>query len=443
MPPPPRASPLAELEPALASSHADRACDAALRAMEGGAPALEVVRAAARTAALLYDPASGHPPHGLAALSAAASIAAWMEPRDAPLAVLQAVALSASEKKLASPQPPLPVLAGEVNHLGQSALLSARSGAPDAETLFLSVVEEGWERRMAADVLFHASLEDVGEGAHKLPMSVKAWQLARALGFRDARAVVRPAVEYLLHGEHNRELYESSLAVLGREGLDLEVLSAGSRALDEDGRTRLGTLLAAASEEDCVTGLLALLREGYAPTALAQVICIEAAKRLLAAEGYHLELIHGLLFTRAARFVLGFSGTADRLVALFEAALRMRSPAPHLLSVSVVAEKDEVAARQGIAEDLRSRRPREAAARVRGYLARGSPAGPVASLLARASSLDSSLANGGHNLLLAEACLSGYAATKAPEFLMALAKSVAASPKDLAASNAWADALAR
>ena len=440
---PPRAPPLAELELALSSSRPDPACDAALRATAEGVPVLEILRVAARTAASRYDSAAALPPHGLAALSAAAALPEWMDPRDVPLAVLQAVALLASETMLSSPQPPVPARTGEVNHLGRSAVLAARSGDPEAESLFLAVVEEGWERRMAGDVLFRACVEDSGDGAHKLPMSVKAWQLARALGFRDARLIVRPAVQYLLRGEHSRKLYESSLAVLGKEGTDLEALAAGGRPLDEDGRMRLATLLAAASEESCVAGLRGMLRDGYASGSLAGGIGIEAAKRLLAAEGYHIELVHGLLFTHAARFVLQFSRTNERLYALFEAALRVRSPAPHLPTVSVAEAKDEAAARERIAEDLRNRRSREAAACVRAYAMKGYPAKPLLALLAQAACLDSSLANGGHNLLLAEACLSDYTGTRAPEFLMAFAKSVAASPKDEIASTAWARSLGR
>ena len=439
--PPPRASPLADLERALSSSLPDQASDATLRALQEGTPFLEVVRVAARVTASRYDPAAALPPHGLAALSVAASLPQWMDPGDIPFALLQAVVLAASERKLGSPQPPAPALSGEVTHLGRSAILAARSGADDAEPLFLGIVQEGWERRMAGDVLFRASLEDCGDAGRKLLMSVKAWQLARALGFRDARMIVRPAVQYLLRGERSRKLYESARATLGKEGADLQALAAGGRPLDEEGRMRLATLLAAASEEGCVTALLGLLREGYAAAPLAQGIAVEAAKRLLPAEGYHIELLRGLLFTRAAHFVLEFSRTDDRLFALFEAALRVRSPAPHLPSVPAAHARDGDEARERIAEDLRSRRPREAAAHVRAYAADGHPVPPLLALLGRAAALDSSLANGGHNLLLAEACFSEYVATKAPEFPMALAKSVAASPKDLAASNAWAKSL--
>ncbi len=434
---------MAELELALAASPPDGAAEAALRAMRHGSRPLDILEAAARTFAARYDAASGLIPHGLAALSAAACLREWMDADDVPLATLQAVALAASERRLAAPQPQAPGVSGEVTHVGRSALLAAREGrAAEAEPLFLGIIEEGWERRMAGDLLFRAAIEDCGDGGHKLLVSVKAWQLARALGFREARTVLRPAVEYLLRGERDRRLHGTVLAVLGKQRVDLATLSTGTRPLDDDGRMRLGTTAAASSDEACVLGLVGLLRDGYEASSIAQAVSGEAARRLLVAEGYHIELVHVLLFTRAARFALEFSRTDERIYALLEAALRVHSPAPHLPSVAVPEAADETAARHQIAEDLRCRRPREAAARVRAYLARGHPARPVIAMLAQSAALDSSLANQGHNLILAEACVSEYDATKAPEFLMALAKSVAASPKDLQASTAWAAALA-
>ena len=444
MPPSPGASPLAELELALSSSRPDRAADEALRAFRERVDPSEILRVAARTAAARYDPASGLPPHGLATLAAIAALQPAMEPSDVPLAVLQGLVLIASERKLPSPQRPPAVVSGEVTHLGRSALLAARAGSSDeAEAVFLGIVEEGWERRMAGDMLFRAALEDLGDGGHKLLMSVQLWRLARALGFRDARTLLRPAVQYLMNGERNRKPYEAAMAVLGREWVDLESLAAGGRPLDDAGRARLGTLLAASSEALCVESALALLRDGYAASSLAEGIALEAAKRLLAAEGYHLELAHGLLYARAARFVLEFSRSSERLVVVFQAALRVRSPAPHLPAVAVPEPADEGDSSLRIREDLANRRPREVAARVRIHLARGFPSKPLLAALAHHAALDSSLANQGHNLLLADACAEEYAATHAPEFLMALAKSVAASPKDLTASRAWAQALGR
>lgn len=442
MPDSPPAHPLAELELALASPRPDRAAEAGLRAIRGGVAPLEVVRTAAHAVARRYDPASGMVPHGLSALAAAACLHASMDPRDLPVAVLQAVALAASERKRPDPQPPALLVSGEVTHLGRSALLAARAGAAaEAEPLFLAIVENGWERRMAGDVLFRAALEDCGEGGHKLLVAVQAWQLARLLGFRDARTLVRPAVQYLLHGERDPRLFQTTLAFLGRTGVDLDVAASGARPLDDDGRTRLATFLAAATDDGCLAGLLGLLQDGYAATSVAEGVGLEAAKRLLAAEGYHVELVHGLLFARAARFALEFSRTSDRLFALFEASLRVRSPVPHLPSVAVVEAKDEAAARQRMETDLRDRRSREAAVSVRQYLARGYAPRPLLAALGRSASLDSALANQGHNLLLAETCFAEFAATRAPEFLMALAKSVAASPKDLKASGEWIAAI--
>jgi len=430
------------LELAIASSRADRVADEALRSFRAHVEPLEIVRVAARAAAARYDPASGLAPHGLATLCAAAALRTSMDPHDVPLAILQALMLVASEKKLAGPQRPPSVVSGEVTHLGRSAHLAARAGSADeVESLFLGIVEEGWERRMAGDVLFRAAQEDMGDGGHKLLMSVQLWRLARFLAFRDARTILRPAVQYLMRGERNRKPYEATMAILGREWVDFESLTSGGRPLDDEGRARLGTLLASSSDEACVESVLALLRDGYAATSVAEGIGLEAAKRLLAAEGYHLELAHGLLYARAARFVLEFSRSSERLPVVFAAALRVRSPAPHLPSVAVPEPADEADSLRRIGEDLGNRRPREAAAHVRVHLARGYSAKPLLATLAHQASLDSSLANQGHNLLLAEACADEYGITKAPEFLMALAKSVAASPKDLTASKAWAQAL--
>ncbi len=442
MPDPPSASPLADVEASIAASRPDAAVEASFRALRAGAVPLEILRAAARAAATRYDPASGLAPHGLATLAAVANLRATMDPRHVPQAMLQSIVLAASEKKLDHPQPPPSVVAGEVTHLVRSALFAARAGnAAEAESLFLGVLTEGRERRMVGDTLFRAALEDLGDGGHKLLMSVMAWHLARALGFREARTILRPAVQYLVAGERNRKPYEAMMAVLGKEWVDLATLASGGRTLDETGRSKLVTPLAAPTEEACLASTLALLRDGYAATAVAEGIATEAAKRVLAAEGYHLELIHALLYARAACFVLTFSRTSERLYALFLAALRVRSPAPHLPSVVVPEPVNEEEGLARLSDDLTARRSREAAARVRTYLAHGYSAKRLLATLAYHASLDSSLANQGHNLLLADACAVEYEATRSPEFLMVLAKSVAASPKDLTASKAWTQVL--
>lgn len=442
MPDSPQASSLAELEASVSSSRAERAVEAAVQSLQAGIPPMEVLGTVARAAARHYEPASGLMPHGLATLASVANLRDSMEPRHVPLALFQAIVLASSEKKRPDPQRPAIVITGEVVHLARSALFAARAGdLAEAETLFLGIVDEGWERRMAGDVLFRASLEDLGDGGHKLLACVMTWQLARALGFREARTILRPAVQYLVNGERNRKPYDVMMAVLGKDWVDLESLAPGGKPLDDAGRSKLVTRLAAPTDEACIASVLELLRDGYAATSIAEGIGIEAAKRVLAAEGYHLELAHAVLYARAARFVLEFSRTSERLYALFQAALRVRSPAPHLPSVSVVEPVDEDDGLRRIAEDLVGRRPRETAAQVRVHLARGYSAKRLVSMLAYHASLDSSLANQGHNLLLADACATEYAATRAPEFLMAFAKTVAASPKDLTASKAWVQRL--
>jgi hypothetical protein len=439
MPESPQASPLAELELGLASSRADRAADAALQAVRRTIDPLDVLRTAALVAASRYDPASGLAPHALATLASVAGLRGSMDPRHYPLAVLQAVVLVAAEKKLPMPQRPPAVLSGEVTHLGRSALLAFRAGSmSEAESIFLGMLDEGWERRMAGEILFRASLEDLGEGGHKLLASVAMWQLARALGFRDARTVLRPAVQYLVTGEPAKRAHATMMAVLGKEWADLDTLLSGGKPLDEPARGRLATALATPVEEACAASILELLHDGYAASSLAEGVGVEASKRLLAAEGYHPELVHALLCARASRFVLEFSRSGERVYALFEAALRVRSPAPHLPSVAVPEALGEDDALKQVVENLATRRPREAAAHVRVFLARGHAAKRLVAAIAYHASLDSSLANQGHNLQLADACTAEYAATKAPEFLMALAKSVASSPKDVTASTAWA-----
>src|SRR2546428_8699881 len=154
---------LTEVETAVGASRPD-AVDAAVKAFRAKAPPLELVRAAARGVALHYDRASGVAPRSLAIRSAATNLTSVTEPRDQVLPVLQAIAYAASEKKLdAIAKPPL-IVSGEVTHLGRSFLFAVRAGVvAAAESIFLGMVDEGWERKMAAARLFHALLDDMGE----------------------------------------------------------------------------------------------------------------------------------------------------------------------------------------------------------------------------------------------------------------------------------------
>src|SRR5947199_249039 len=173
---------LTEVETPVGISRPE-AVEAAIKAFRAKAPPLELVRAAARGVALHYDRASGVAPRSLAILGAAANLTTVMEPRDQILPVLQAIAYATSEKKPAAPAKPPLIVSGEVTHLGRSFLFAVRAGdVAEAESSFLGMVDEGWERKMAGAMVFRAALEDMGEGGRKLFLSVKSWQLARSLG---------------------------------------------------------------------------------------------------------------------------------------------------------------------------------------------------------------------------------------------------------------------
>src|SRR5213592_4414446 len=323
---------LTEVEAAVGASRPD-AIDASAKAFRANAPPLEVIRAAARGVATHYDRASRAAPRSLAILGAAANLISVMQPRFHALPVLQAVSYVASEKKASTPAKPPLVVSGEVTHLGRSFLFAVRAGdVVEAESIFLGMVDEGWERKMAGDLLFRGALEDMGEGGRKLFLAVKSWQLARSLGFKEARTILRPAVDYLVNGPRDRTAYESILRVLGKEWVDLDALSSGGRALDDAGRSRVTAIASAPSDSACIGQSLSILQDGYAASSIAEGLVVAAARRVLAAKGYDTEAIKRLLFAHASRFVLMFSRTSERLYALFQAAIRVRSLEPAVIA---------------------------------------------------------------------------------------------------------------
>src|SRR5437870_11459624 len=265
---------LTEVETAVGASRPD-AVEAAVKAFRAKAPPLELVRAAARGVALHYDRASGVAPRSLAILGAAANLTSVMEPRFQPLPVLQAIAYAAYETKPAAPAKPPLIVSGEVTHLGRSFLFAVRAGdVAEAESIFLGMVDGGWERKMAGDMLFRAALEDMGEGGRKLFLAVKAWQLARSLGFKEARTILRPAIEYLVKGPRDRTAYESILTVLGKEWVDLDALASGGRPLDDEGRARVTAIASAPSDSACIGQSLSVLQDGYAASSIAEGLVV-------------------------------------------------------------------------------------------------------------------------------------------------------------------------
>jgi len=376
-------------------------------------------------------------------LAAAANLFPLSEPRFHPLPTLQGIAFIACEKKASAPARAPLVVSGEITHLGRSFLFAVRAGdLAEAESIFLGMIDEGWERKMAGDMLFRAAVEDMGEAGRKFFLAVKAWQLARSLGFRDARTILRPTVQYLVKGPRDRTPYDSILSVLGKEWVDLEALAAGGRPLDDAGRTQVAAIASAPDPTACVQATLATLRDGYAATSITEGLAVEAAKRIIASNGYDVGTARALMFVHAARFVLGFSRTPERLYSLFQAALRVRSPPPAIASISGADAPGEGEALRHLAGELDARNPTAAVARTRAYVAHGYSAARMTEILANYAARDSAIANDGINLLLADVCATEFLATKAPEVAMALAKMIAASPKDQAAYAAWAPVLA-
>jgi len=429
---------LTEVESTVGASRPD-AVDAAAKAFRANAPPLEVIRAAARGVAKHYDRASDEAPRSLAILGAAANLTSGMQPRFQALPVLQAVSFAASEKRASTPAKSPLVVSGEVTHLGRSFLFAVRAGdVAEAESIFLGMVDEGWERKMAGDMLFRAALEDMGEGGRKLFLAVKSWQLARSLGFKESRTILRPAVEYLVNGPRDHTAFETILTVLGKEWVDLDALASGGRPLDDAGHGKVSAIAAAPTETASIQATLALLQDGYAASSIAEGLGVEAARRVIAARGYDTEAAKRLLFAHASRFVLTFSRTNERLYAVFQAALRVRSPEPSVAFTPPASLQGEGEELCHVAGEFDARKPAEAAGRIMAYVGRGYSTPRLLEVLANYGCRDSPRTNEGFNLLLADACTAEFLTTKAAPVAMALAKMIATSPKDQAAYESWA-----
>lgn len=431
-----------QLAAAVAASHADRAAEAAVAALRENVRPLELVRTASLASAAHFDPSLRRAPMGLVALASAANLFGVMQPRFHPLPTLQAIVFAAGEKKAPQPARSALVVRGEITHLGRSFLFATRDGnLPEAEAIFLGIVSEGSEHRMAGDMLFRAAFEDMGDGGLKLVVAVKLWQLARSVRFRDARELLRPAIQYLATGTRDSKAFGAILATLGKEWVDLEALSTGGRPLDAAGHVSLSALLASGDENARVAGVLGLLRDGYAAASIAEGLSVEASRRVLGTSGRDRASALALAFAHAARFVVTYSRTPERVYAVFQAALRL-GLASHAPSASPSSEAPEEGTELcHLAGELEARRPGDAAERTTAYFLHGYSSARLLDVLANYAARDAALPTGGWNLLLADVCAAEHLATRAGEPAEALAAIVAASPADWTAYNAWAPLL--
>ncbi len=434
-------SALKDLEAAVAQSRADRAIESAVRGIRAKVAPMELVRTASRTAAVFFDPSLRRPPHGLVALAAAANLCGILQPRFHSLPILQAIALAAAEKKASRPGKAPAVVSGEITHLGRSFMLAARDGnLPEAESIFLGMLAEGRERRMAGDLLFRAAAEDLGDGGQKLIVCVKLWQLASVLAFKDARTILRPTVQYLVAGPRDSRDYQAIRSALGQEGVDLEALGTDGRGLDDAGRVAVDRMLASRDRGTRFASTLALLRDGYAPSSLAEELSARVSRALGASNTYEPDRVRTLAYAHCARFVLSFTRTSERLYALFQTTHRLPPsiPPPVPPSEPGLGEGEELCQ---LAGELEAGKAHATGIRSGFYLARGFSPDRLFDTLAHHASRDSAIVNDGLNLLLADVCASEFLATRAPEHGMALATMIAASPRDRSAYDSWSGLL--
>src|SRR5947207_14019746 len=130
---------------------------------------------------------------------------------------------------------------------------------------------------------------------------VTAWHVAHSLGVKEARLLLRPAVQYLVSGPRDGTAFEALLAALGKEWVDLEALASGGRPLDQEGRTKVRDIATAPNPSSCVAATLALLRDGYAAVSIAEGLAVPAAKRVVAAKGYDVESARAVMCSHADR----------------------------------------------------------------------------------------------------------------------------------------------
>ncbi len=411
---------------------------AGLDAVDAGAPPLEIARAAALPYAECVDVSPEFPPHGIIALSAAVRLSRRLPPRLQPLPVLQALTLCAEDPKL--PYEPLRrrgAVSGEIGHLTRSFEYAVRAGVPeDAVAVFAGLLREGRERVMAGDALFRVAAEDATLGGHKLILAVQGWRLASALGWRAGDVLMGPVVARAATGNGQPGPYRTLAAAWARERLGPSSVAGNSGRAEGAEREAIRSALRAASAEECARGVVAALKRGVAPDALAGVVVEEAAARLAAVEAYEFPAIHGVIYSHLARWVLGFSRTETRLLPILQASLALQGQ-PHVTAAPRLVPKD------GGAELLRDTAlaMEAGSAAVAGecaatYLSRGFPAHLLVELLVHQACRDGLAASRGHSLILADAAAE-EAASPSPrtEPLVALARVLALAPQD---RKAWA-----
>jgi len=407
------------VEEALASGNPLACATRIAEILSGGADRREVARTAALAAARHFHP-SLPPPHGLPTLGAALEIAPQLDPPALPL--IQACGLAASEWRRGALARAKYAVSGDELHLARSFLEAVRtSQAEEADAIFSGLLREGDERRLAGDALFEACVQDSAGGGHKRMFAVGSWRLARALGWIRGPVILAPAV-HLAVGP-SRELSDHSMMLreVGRARLDVELAARNSLGIDQTARNAYAIALQAGPER-LVAELIAGLKRGRTLAGYADLVAATAAERTIA----NPESLEPFLLSLATRFLIGFSRTSYRVLALLTAGrVVAAAPGGEVPRASTIA--DPVAALNELELAVEGDDSHEAASLALG-LAEAFEPQEVARVLLRQATLQDAHGDGGHGLVLAAWAIDLAAVAPGPA-LAALAAHLARTPK--------------
>lgn len=277
--------------------------------LRGGTDRDEVARTAALTVARRFVPRLP-PSHAFLALSASFPLASIVDPPDLPF--VQACALAASEYEAKALAGASHTVAGDELHLGRSFVSAVRTGdVLEADAIFSGLLREGDERRLAGDVLFEVSAQDMAAEGHKLTFAVGVWRLARVLGWLQGNVLLRPAVHLAAATTQDLAGYAATMREVGRSRLDLELAARNVAPTDEVARNAYAIALSV-SPERLVQEVINGLKRGRSPSAYANLVVTTAMQHLVRNPAALEPAINAL----AVRFVLDFSGTASHVLGL-------------------------------------------------------------------------------------------------------------------------------
>lgn len=429
--------PLAALKVAVESGRPDDAANAAAAALAANVPLLDLARAAAHAGAATVDLSHGLLPHGLMTLSSSLRVVPHLREPLRALPVLQGIVSIAADPKIAPTAPSRSRIEGEPTQLGDSFRAAVRAGnADDAERTFAGFLRKGRERRIAGHLLFRTAFEDMADGGHRILFAVHAWQLARAFRWSDPLPVLRPCLHYVAHGQPDRASFDASWRLASRAMLDREAVSAQHRSLAVDEIAALRSTLAEGAGTG-VHGVIERLKAGAGPSAVADTLAGFAAERVASMPQPDFPALHAYQLAAAARFVVGYSRSEERIGALFQAAHALGGSVPAAYGIGDVPRDAEESSVASIERSITARSPEDAIRLVRAYLRRGSGADRLLGSLAHAASRSDARATTGHTLQVADVALTAFAGTNDPVHLDALVNALARAPRNETLPESW------